>query len=251
LQTKIAWAKAKSGDLDGALAMNRQYMQQAANDDQAVSAYVNTLVLANRMNEAVDIVQKSIRKRPKAWSLRYLLGDLYVLKKDFRAAVASYRDALALNPEDVNLALNVGARYEKNALDAETEKYYLELQSKLPNNTLVANQLAWFYIERMGAPPKAKALVELLMVEKERPELKDTIGWYYYKLGEFVNAENYFREALRLAPEHHETRARLALTLFSLKKSQEAMGEAQKISTLLGPSPLKSRLDEIIAQQKK
>ena len=97
---------------------------------QAVAAYANTLIVAKRLDEAVDTVQKSIKKQPQEWSLRYLLGDLYILKNDFRSATASYASALALNADDVNLVLNVGARYEKNALETETERYYLEIRKK-------------------------------------------------------------------------------------------------------------------------
>jgi len=251
LQTKIAWAKAMGGDVEGALALNRQYMREAPDDPQAIAAYANTLIFAKRLDEAVDTVQKNIMKQPREWSLRYLLGDLYILKNDFRSATASYASALALNAGDVNLALNVGARYEKNALETETERYYLEIRKKLPDNPLVANQLAWFYIDRMGTPQKANELIESLMKEKERPELKDTIGWYYFKLGDFLTAENYFQEALRLDPDHYETRARLALTLFSLKRNQEASAEAQKVIALLATGPLKNKLKEAVAAQKR
>ena len=149
------------------------------------------------------------------------------------------------------MALNVGARYEENASAAETEKFYLEIWNKYPDEPLIANQLAWLYIERMETPQKAKDLVEFLMAEKERPEVKDTIGWYYYKLGNFVTAENYFREALQLAPDQYNTRARLALTLFSLKKNQEASAEEQKVIALLAPGPLKNKLKEAVAAQKR
>lgn len=250
LQTKIAWAKAMGGDLEGALALDRQYMREAPNDAQAVSAYANMLVFAKRIDEAIDIVQITIKRLPREWSLRYLLGDLYVLKKDFKSAAASYATALALNPGDIPMALNVGARYEENASVGETEKFYLEIRNKYPNDPLIANQLAWLYIDRMETPQKAKELVEFLMAEKERPEVKDTIGWYYYKLGNFVTAENYFREALQLAPDQYNTRARLALTLFSLKKNQEAEGEAKKVVALLAPSPLKTKLEQAIAKGK-
>jgi tetratricopeptide (TPR) repeat protein len=250
IQTKIAWAKYAGGDLEGALALNRQYIREAPNDAQAVSAYANTLVAAKRLNEAIDTVQNSIKKIPKEWSLRYLLGDLYVLNNDFKSAAASYASALALNPGDIPMALNVGARYEKNASDGDTEKYYLEIRNKYPDDLLIANQLAWLYIERMGTPQKAKELVEFLMADKERPEVKDTIGWYYYKLGNFVAAENYFREALQLAPDQNNTRARLALTLFSQKKDKEAEGEAKKIVSLLAPSPLKTKLEQAMAKVK-
>ncbi len=251
LQTKIAWAKAQGSDVEGALTLNRQYMKDAPDDPQAISAYANTLIFANRLDEAVDTVQKSVKRQPQVWPLQYLLGDLYVLKNDFKAAMACYERALVLNPGDVNLALNVGARYEKNALDTETERYYLDIRKKLPDNRLIANQLAWFYIDRVGTPQKAKDLVESLMAEKDRPEMKDTIGWYYFKLGNFVTAENYFRDALQQAPDHNEIRARLALTLFSLKRNEEAAAEAQKVVTLMATSPLKTKLEEAVAQQKK
>ncbi len=248
LQTKMAWAKAMAGDLEGALSLDRQYMREAPNDPHAVVAYANVLVVARRLDEAVDEVRKSVTKHPREWSLRYLLGDLYILKNDFKSAAESYAGALALNPGDVNLALHVGARYEKYALDRETENYYLETLKKLPYNPLIANQLAWFYIERMGSPQKAKNLIDSLTKEKERPEIKDTVGWYYFKTGDFVSAEHYFREALRLVPDQHEIRARLALTLFSLKRNQEATAEAQKVVALLAPGPLKSKLEEDVAR---
>jgi len=250
LQTKIAWAKAMGGDLEGALALDRQYMREAPNDIQAVNAYANMLVFAKRLDEAIDIVQINIKKQPRDWSLRYLLGDLYILKKDFKSAAASYATALALNPGDIPVALNVGARYEENASVGETEKFYLEIRNKYPDDSLIANQLAWLYIERMDTPQKAKELVDFLMADKERPEVKDTIGWYYYKLGNFVTAENYFREALQLAPDQYNTRARLALTLFSLKKNQEAEGEAKKVVALLAPGPLKAKLEQAMAKGK-
>jgi tetratricopeptide (TPR) repeat protein len=251
LQTKIAWAKAQGGDVEGALGLNRQSLREAPDDPQAIVAYANTLIFANRLDEAMDTVQKSVKKQPQVWTLQYLLGDLYILKNDFKSAAACYDRALALNSDDVNLALNVGARYEKNALDTKTERYYLEIRRKMPDNLLVANQLAWFYIDRVGTLQKAKELIERLMTEKDRPEMKDTIGWYYFKLGDFVTAEIFFRDALQQGPDHHEIRARLALTLFSLKRNQEATAEAQQVVALMAPSPLRSKLEEAVAQSKK
>ena len=251
IRTKIAWAKAQAGDMNSALAMNRQYMQETPADPQAVTAYANLLIKAGRIDEAMVTVQKSLKKQPKAWPLHYLMGDIYTIKKDFKSAKASYESSMVLNPEDVRLALNVGARFEQNALDVETENYYLNTLRRFPNNPLVANQLAWFYIDRMGSPQKAKTLVETLLSEKDWPEISDTVGWYYYSVGQYAPAENYFRQALLLMPDHVNTRARLALTLYALKKDQEASGEAQKVLTAMVPGPLKNRLEIAMAQAKK
>jgi hypothetical protein len=43
----------------------------------------------------------------------------------------------------------------------------------------------------------------------------------------------------------------LALTLFSLKRNQEAEAEEQKVIALLAPSPLKKKLEEAVAAQKR
>lgn len=251
IRTKIAWAKAQGGDMNSALAMSRQYLQEVPTDPQAVTAYVNLLITAGRMDEAMNTVQNSLKKQPKAWALHYLTGDIYTIKRDFKSAKTSYETALALNPEDVRLALNVGARFEQNALDVETENYYLNILKRFPNNTLVSNQLAWFYIDRMGTTQKAKPLVESLLTEKDWPEISDTIGWYYYLVGQYAPAENYFRQALLMMPDHVNTRARLALTLYALKKDLEAAGEAQRVVTAMPQGPLKSRLENAMAQARK
>jgi Tfp pilus assembly protein PilF len=149
------------------------------------------------------------------------------------------------------MALNVGARYEKIGIDTETERYYVDIKKKFRYNALVANQLAWFYIDRMGTPQRAKDLVETLMAETNWPEMSDTIGWYYYKMGEFISAESYFRQALLLMPDHPETRARLALTLLALKKKPEAEAEGQKALAQMAPGSLKNTLAQAMAQGKK
>jgi tetratricopeptide (TPR) repeat protein len=251
IQTKIAWARAQGGDMEAALAMNERYLRDTPNDSQAVSAYANTLVAAKRLDDALNMVQSAIKRKPQAWELHYLLGDLFTIKKDFKNASSSYERALELNPSNINMALNIGARYENNALDADTEKFYLKILKKMPNNVMVENQLAWFYIERMGTPQRAKELIESLMAEKDWPEMKDTIAWYYYKLGNYMDAEHYFREALRLAPDRSESRARLALTLYSLKRNREAVSEAEKAIARLEPGPLKNSLQETMTRSGK
>ncbi len=200
IQTKIAWARAQCGDMEAALAMNERYLKDMPNDSQAVTAYANTLIAAKRLDDALNTVQSAIKRKPQAWELHYLLGDLFTLKNDFKNASSSYERALELNASDINMVLNIGARYESNALDADTEKYYLKILKKLPNNMMVENQLRGLF-ERLERPQKAKELIESLMAEKDWPEMKDTIAWYYYKLGNFTDAEHYFREALKLAPE--------------------------------------------------
>ena len=249
IQTKIAWAKARGGDMEGALALNRRHVQEKPGDTQALMAYANTLVAAKRLDEALDLIQKAVPRHPKAWELFYVLGDLQTLQKNSPAAAANYTKAVALNPTDLNLALNVGARIEQQGLDKATEDYYIDLRKRFPQSPLAANQLAWFYIDRLGVPEKAKPFVDRLAAEGQRPELSDTVGWYYFKTGQYASAEHYFRRALMLAPEMRETRARLALALYALKRNEEAAKEARQVMDHLADGALKARLKNLMKPQ--
>jgi len=92
------------------------------------------LIFAKRLDEAIDTVQNSIKKLPRECLFAIYWAIFYILKKDFKSATASYATALALNPGDIPMALNVGARYEENASAAETEKFYLEIWNKYPDD---------------------------------------------------------------------------------------------------------------------
>jgi tetratricopeptide (TPR) repeat protein len=218
LKTKLIWLKAVEGDPELALSMAQRYWQEMPDDQNALAGYVNTLVVNRRLNEAMAVVMLNTKQHPKDWRLHYLLGDLYLAKREQRLALASYQRAVTLNPDDPNLALNLSARYTDNHLEGEAEKILLAFRERRPENMLIVNQLAWLYIETLNTPKKAKALIEALQVDADEPVMIDTIGWYYFKIDRFGEAEYFFRRALRLEPENKAIQDHLALAIERLSQ---------------------------------
>jgi predicted Zn-dependent protease len=89
----------------------------------------------------------------------------------------------------------------------EAEQILLSLQKKYPKNVLIANQLSWLYIETLSTPEKAASLIAILESEAEEPTVMDTIGWYYYKIGNFRYAVYYLNKATTMEPENRDIRS--------------------------------------------
>jgi cellulose synthase operon protein C len=250
IQNKLAWARVAAGDPAGALAISTQYFRNAPRDINAFAGYVNILVVHNRIDDAIFLVKQNIKNDRDGWLMHLLLGDLSLLKKDLPAAADSYRQALKQRPDDINLLFNIAIRYEQMKLDREAEALYVTLQRRFPKNIYYINHLAWFYIDRTNEPHKATKLVNILESEGEGGGIKDTIGWYYYKIGDFKSAEYYLREAISLDLENALVRGHLALTLFEAKKNTDAIAEAKRVVDALSEGPLKDRIKAFMAKEK-
>ncbi len=249
IQNKLAWTRVAVGDPAGALAISGQYFKEAPRDTNALAGYVNILVANNRIDEALSLVRQNVKIERDAWLMYLLLGDLYRLKNDPHAAAESFRLALKQRPDDANLMVNIGARYEQINLDKEAEFLYISLQRKFPRSMMFVNHLAWFYIDRMDEPQKASKLIGILESEGEGAGVKDTIGWYYYKSGDLKSAEYYLREAIALDPESAIVRGHLALALFGLHRTSEANAEAKKVMDALPDIPLKQKLKAVVSRE--
>jgi len=248
IQTKLARIKATKGDRAGALAVARQYFQNHQDDDKAVAEYANALILNGQPDDAIDIVKKSIKKKQSDWFLHYILGDIFLLKRDLNSAAQSYERAAALNPDDVNLAMNLAARYERAGMTREAEAQYLRAYKRAPQNMPILNEVAWYFIDTRNSPRQAKEIVEILKIKGEGANEKDTVGWYYFNINDFKSAEYYLREALSLDAGNATIRAHLALLLAQTKREKEAKAEAKIIINNLPAGKLKDKIGALLSQ---
>lgn len=217
LKARTAWLKAVQGDPAASLSASRQYWREKPEDFNALGAYINALVVNNRTDEAIAVVQTQTRQRPKDWRLPFLLGDLYLTNGNRPDALKSYQRALALNPDNVDLVLNICSRYARAGFHSETEKMLISARAKHPANLLLTNQLAWLYVETLGSLDKAKPLVDILYREAKEASFLDTVGWYCYKVKDYKNAAYYLGEAVKLEPDNRVIKQHLAVAMQQVK----------------------------------
>ncbi|MFA5179782.1 MAG: tetratricopeptide repeat protein [Syntrophales bacterium] len=228
-----------------------RFYQQHPSDYSAVRGYVQALIINNRPDEAARVLKSEIAKAPKNVQYPLMLGDLFLVQKNVTAAKEAFQLAMKIAPNDLNLMLNIGGRYEINYLDKDAEDIYLKLQVLYPENILVVNQLAWFYTDIRGNFEKARPFVDTLRVKGEGAFEKDTVGWYLYRTRDYSSAEAYFREAIQMDPDNNVIRGHLAMALFQLNKGKEGFTEAEKVVKLIPSGDMKNKLTSLMEQHKK
>jgi tetratricopeptide (TPR) repeat protein len=235
----------------GFLDSTQKYYLQHPDDINAVSGYVKALIINNRPNDAIMTLRKAMKNDSKNIQYPVMLGDLYLAQNDKSSALDSFQYALQLAPNDLNILINIGSRYERNSLDKEAEAIYVKAEKMYPGNILIVNKLAWFYTDTRGDLDKAKPFIDTLRVKGEGAYEKDTVGWFFYKAKDYSSAESYFREALQMDPDNNAIRGHLALTLLQQNKTKEAYSEAEKALKVMPPGDLRTKITNLIEQRKK
>jgi tetratricopeptide (TPR) repeat protein len=160
------------------------------------------------MEEAQAVLSRSLNANPGNWFLHYALGDLWLLKKDIPSALQSFHRASSLNPNDVNLAINLAKRLEQAGLIRSRGTVSSCLQTG-PPKACPSSMKRPGSSSRRPTPPTAKEMVVSFETRGEGANEKDTVGWYHFQTGDIKTAEFYIREALLLDPQNPTIRAHL------------------------------------------
>jgi superkiller protein 3 len=88
-------------------------------------------VLQNRLDEALENVQKSIQIKPRLAMAHNLLGIIFEKRSSLDEAIASYAAAVKIVPEDVLFNYNLGVAYFKNGDYARAKEIFLKISGRV------------------------------------------------------------------------------------------------------------------------
>jgi len=156
--------------------------------------------LEKQTDKAIVELEAIVAAQPTMTSVLKTLGAMYLGNKDTQKAIDAYKKYMDANSADHSGRIQLALAYENaNMVDEAITEYTTVLQAA-PDSALTKNQLAWLYAE------KGQNLDEALRLAQEAAEaqpiegLIDTLGWVYFKRGEFDNAIAKFQEAAELNP---------------------------------------------------
>ena len=123
---------------------------------------------ANRGKEAADAANQAYgvaRGAERKQIARLTLATAQQMSGDFKAAEATLRDLL----------------------------------KETPGNPIALNNLGYFLLERDDRLDEAFGLIQqAVKIDPTNPSYLDSLGWAYFRLGKFVEAEKNLKEALRM-----------------------------------------------------
>lgn len=172
----------------------------------------------------------------------YTLSQL----KENEDAIRYLKKALALSPDDVNLLGTLGLIYDSLEMWNECDSTYEKALTIDSLNPLVNNNFAYSLSERDIQLERALKMAEIaIKAEPYNSSYLDTIGWVYFKLGIYDEAEKYIRKAIEVAGDRPVLLEHLGDVIFMKGQKSAAMELWQKAFSLdSSNSKLKTKIDK-------
>ncbi len=179
-----------------------------------------------------------------------MIAELYY-QSDFPKSalpIAAELQRIAQSPEQKLVAKLIlsNAQYHSGDL-AGAETTLNEVLQQTPDNPIALNNLGYFMVEQNKQLDKALEMIKkALRSDPTNPSYLDSLGWAYFKLGNYVEAEKYIRKAIRRGTDSAEIYEHLGDVMQKQGKIENAKLSWQKALSLAMNEKQASRLREKI-----
>jgi len=159
-----------------------------------------------RTDEAKAQLEAMAKQYPDRAEPLVELGDIERSHSDFTAAAASYTEGLARvtdpSPRSWRIFYSRGVAYERSDQWPKAEadfKHALELQ---PDQPLVLNYLGYTWVDKgVNLDQGVHMIQRAVELQPNDGYIVDSLGWAYYRLGDFPHATETLERAIEMLPE--------------------------------------------------
>jgi Flp pilus assembly protein TadD len=211
-RAKLAWTYQQSKQGEMALRLGKEGYDAAPTDDDAAITYADLLRANERYADAVTIIDQVIGRAGDApdWRLLYMRGVALAQIDRWPEAEADLKAAIA----------------------------------EQPNEPELLNYLGYSWIDRGEHLAEALDMVKRAVVANPRSgPVVDSLGWAYYRLGDYRNAVEQLETAVLLEPADPEITNHLGDAYWRVGRRIEAEFQWKRVLTLDPPVKIKAEAE--------
>ena len=147
-------------------------------------------------------------------------ATVMVENQQFEEAIKQYQALIARNPEKLPILMDLAAVYIVQKQEENAMELYQQVLLQNPYHYEAANNLAWFISHQEdGDLTKATTLALLARKGITNKYLSwDTLGWIYFRRGQYDEAIDQFNQVLAEQPDEPQT-------LYQMAEAYHAKGE--------------------------
>ena len=179
-------------------------------------------------NEALDYFEKKINKfKNPSTKILYDIANIYKKFKNYEKAIEYY--SLVLSKINKNTSTYADVLYRRGGSFERMGNYEMadiDLLKSLeirPDDPYSLNYLAYSWLDRKFKIKEAMEMLHKAYNEKENdPYITDSVGWGYYLIEDYENAEKYLRKAVELMPNDPIVNDHYGDVLWQLNRKMQA-----------------------------
>ena len=163
------------------------------------------LIQKNKKESLKFIVSEFKKIKEPNNKMIFDLANFYKRSKDYKTAIRYYSKVIenfSKNSEiKSDLLYRRGGSYERSGDFINADKDLLESLSINPDDAYVLNYLAYSWLERDYKIEEAMEMLKTAYeAENDDPYIIDSIGWAYYLIDDYKEAEKYLKRAVEMMP---------------------------------------------------
>ena len=182
----------------------------------------------NSEEEAINYINKNFNSIKKP--TEKILYDYANINKGFEKyeIAIEYYTELLKNVDQSSYAISRilyrrGSSYERTGNYEKADRDLIESLKMYPNEPYTLNYLAYSWLERNYKIDEAIDMIQKAHKQKENdPYITDSVGWGFYLIGDYINAEKYLKKALQLMPDDPIVNDHYGDVLWKLNKKLQA-----------------------------
>ncbi|MFD3264972.1 tetratricopeptide repeat protein [Phenylobacterium ferrooxidans] len=199
-RAKLAWSYLKAKDNETALKMARE--AAASGDLDSKVTLADMLRVNEQYPEAIQILTEVMAARPGDWRLLYSRGVNYDRAGRPKEGEADLRAALKIRPDDSEMLNYLGYTWiDRGEHLSEALGMVQRAAASNPKSGAIIDSLGWAYY-RLGDYKKAvEKLEEAIELEAGDPDINNHLGDAYWRVGRRDEAEFQWKRVLTLDPD--------------------------------------------------
>ena len=157
-------------------------------------------------NESLSYIETKFKEYSNpSLKIIYDMANIYKRNKEFKKSITYYSfllEKLNTNSEAfADVLYKRGSSYERLKEYENSDKDLLKSLSIKPDEPYVLNYLGYGWLEREYKIEDAIDMLDKAYKQKKNdPFIIDSVGWGYYLIGDFLNAEKFLKKAIQLMP---------------------------------------------------
>ena len=191
----------------------------------------------DRLEQAADLLEAMAGERTDRFDMLFQLGGYYRAAERFDAAASVYDRALAridpVEPRHWTVFYARGIAHERAKVWEAAEADLLRALELNPDQPYVLNYLGYSWVDQGVHLDRAMEMIEKAV--EQRPEdgfIVDSLGWAYYRLGEYEKATLHLERAVALEPRDPTINDHLGDALWRVGRRQEALFQWRRALTM-------------------
>lgn len=184
-------------------------IKQHPEDSEAIVALGNILRGHKKFAECADVYSKGVANIPKPekanWVIFYFRGICFERSKQWPKAEADLKKALELFPEQPHVLNYLGYSWVDQGINLDEGMAMIKKSvQQRPDDGYIVDSLGWAYYRTGNYEEAAKQLERAIELKPEDPTINDHLGDAYWRIGRTLEANFQWAHARDLKPDPEE-----------------------------------------------